>query len=1022
MRSLERLYIANDGHPFSESNFNSLSQLGQSDKNPQESIGNKGIGFRSVLEIATEPEIYSRSDKDGPFFDGFCFGFFPSKVRSLIEPVLALWSGDDRVALPFGDVPLVDWDAGLIKKFRHRVSRSSHKENIATKTWLTRELSYLSPYLLPFPSDRQADNIVVADFERRGFATLICLPLKTADALALVRDKLEKLDDGALLFLDKTSSIVLDTGVYRRELSREQKLRPGSHNGREVTISNLESQSIRKYWVWTHEIALRDQDQHVQTAVQQLPGKWPDLREAAVSIGVRLGEEPEKGELSIFLPTLLGSGCATHINAPFFGDMSRTHIDFGTNNNLSSGAIYNRFLLSEAARLAVSVVHDELAEHGTDEARATIDLLAPLPSKHGATELWQQLISTAVDEAGIDIVAAEWFLSDRGWVALNEISLLPVKGNPSTITLKRLREHATFAAYVEEMGSRTELIEALSAAHNIDAYPIPDDLACTVESIADGIQADCGVDWNGFWSDADDLFDKDCRVLVGKRVLLGNDGELHVGGTSDCTVFFIPRRGATDDEEIDNENDIKEIPVTLRPFVAFLSDQIQIYEEKNGRLQQTRLRKLLLDSKLVNPFRRDEILKDVLASRTPTLPVPLGSPDATLCRDILLWALRLMAHLVERGKGEKSLQQLKSLPAPCRGGWYPLEETAFGPGWPDTLGEVTLTFLRLVRSPGTREARNRLLLPPSDEQWAGSGTVHVHLLKHVGVFDGLRLISIEPTAWTSRFQASKHNFQLPQTPPPAWSDSDWNAYRTFAREEAQPTYNYGTYQVQRVYSLPGLDRYMELTEAARLAMMDVVLGSCGRWEGGWETLSINRVEGNFSVTNLRSPLARMLSNLSWLGLEEGGVIDWCRPGDRWHVPAIELGRGRKWQFSHLRPLPGELANRLDTDARLATVMRKLGTPFFDPETKSASTQLLDALADAVVRNEVPNNWDVFLGQVRSAWRGFEPVAGSAFPKILLTQRAGSKLTPEIPSVENHIYLPDLSKSLSGHFRPDYKVF
>jgi hypothetical protein len=401
------LYIANDGHPFSESNFNSLSQLGQSDKNPQVSIGNKGIGFRSVLEIATEPEIYSRSDKDSPFLDGFCFGFFPSKVRSLIEPVLALWSGDDRVALPFGDIPLVDWDAGLIKKFRHRVSRSSHKENIATKTWLTRELSYLSPYLLPFPSDRQADNIVVADFERRGFATLICLPLKTADALALVRDKLEKLDDGALLFLDKTSSIVLDTGVYRRELSREQKLRPGSHNGREVTISNLENQSIRKYWVWTHEIALRDQDQHVQTAVQQLPGKWPDLREAAVSIGVRLGEEPEKGELSIFLPTLLGSGCATHINAPFFGDMSRTHIDFGTNNNLSSGGIYNRFLLSEAARLAVSVVHDELAEHGTDEARATIDLLAPLPSKHGATELWQQLISTAVHEAGIDIVAAE---------------------------------------------------------------------------------------------------------------------------------------------------------------------------------------------------------------------------------------------------------------------------------------------------------------------------------------------------------------------------------------------------------------------------------------------------------------------------------------------------------------------------------------------------------------------------------------------------------------------------------------
>ncbi|MGQ0658558.1 MAG: hypothetical protein ACT4NU_10780 [Chromatiales bacterium] len=35
--------------PFSRSNILSLSQLGNSDKDPQESIGNKGIGFRSVL-------------------------------------------------------------------------------------------------------------------------------------------------------------------------------------------------------------------------------------------------------------------------------------------------------------------------------------------------------------------------------------------------------------------------------------------------------------------------------------------------------------------------------------------------------------------------------------------------------------------------------------------------------------------------------------------------------------------------------------------------------------------------------------------------------------------------------------------------------------------------------------------------------------------------------------------------------------------------------------------------------------
>jgi hypothetical protein len=153
----------------------------------------------------------------------------------------------------------------------------------------------------------------------------------------------------------------------------------------------------------------------------------------------------------------------------------------------------------------------------------------------------------------------------------------------------------------------------------------------------------------------------------------------------------------------------------------------------------------------------------------------------------------------------------------------------------------------------------------------------------------------------------------------------------------------------------------------------------------------------------KAPKARPAS------LANGTAIDWCRPRDRWHVPAPELSRGRKWQFSHLRPLPGELAIRLDTDRDLASVLHRLGTPLFDPEIKSGSTQLLDALVDAVEREEVPN-WDVFLGQVRSAWRGFDPTIGSPFPEKLLVQHAGSQLTIETPDEENAIYLPDSAKN------------
>lgn len=1008
------LYVANDGTPFSPSNFNSLSQLGQSDKDPQESIGNKGIGFRSVLEIAVAPRIYSRSRVGSPNFDGYCFTFSPIDVQKLIDPILELWGGVDNAASSFGHRPLVDWELGLLKKFRDNVSASARTEQLSPMEWLERELSYLSPYLLPFPLDRQDDNATISDFESRGFSTVICLPLKNASALLLARTKIDQLADSALLFLEKTSSVRLDSGINSRDLSRvDSPLLATESNGREIIITNNEAATEQRYWIWTREVILRDQDENVRDAVKQLPGKWPQLEEASVSIGVKLEGAPQPGILSIFLPTLLNTGCATHINAPFFGDMSRTNIDFGADDDglerSGAGTSYNRFLLFEAARLAISVAKRELAGQNSDAARALIDLFAPWPTTHGSAQLWQQLTAAAAEEEAIDLNTEEWFLSDQGWVALNQISLLPLRGSASTLAPEMLRKHATFPTHIQELDSRRALIEAFSTARGIDPFPPSDDLASTVESIANELQAAPEADWNSFWSDAGDLFNNDCGALIGKRVVLGNDGQLHAGGGNDCAVFFIPRQGSTYDEEVDGENDIKDVPLSLKPFVAFLSDRIQIYEEKDGRLHQTRVRKLLLDSKLVSTFRREDILKDVLVLRTPQLPVPLTAPEAALCQDILLWGLRLMVPLVERGKAEGSIEQLRNLPAPCLGGWYPLGRTIFGPGWRDTLGGMVESYLRPVRSAETRQMLRRLLLPPSDERWPLDVAAHLIFFRRAGVFDGLKLTVIEPKSWGSSFQSHKHDFQLPVNSPPGLLEGDWQEYRVFASSKARPSYNFGNYRVQRVYWIPGIERYQEFSEKTRRALMDVIFGSAARWDKGWDTLSITRVQGNFDNIELPSPLVHLLSNLPWLGLANGASIDWCRPRDRWHVPALELGRGRRWQFSHLRPLPGELAIRLDKDRELASLLYRLGTPLFDPETKSGSTQLLNALVEAVEREEVPN-WDVFLGQVRSAWRGFDPHIATSFPGKLLVQHAGSKLTVETPSKENTVYLPDSAKN------------
>ena len=89
------LYLANDGSPFTESNFISLSRFGQSDKDPEKHIGNKGIGFRSVLEITRVPEIFSRKEKKSTSFNGFTFRFNPGIIQSFEKPIQALLNGNE---------------------------------------------------------------------------------------------------------------------------------------------------------------------------------------------------------------------------------------------------------------------------------------------------------------------------------------------------------------------------------------------------------------------------------------------------------------------------------------------------------------------------------------------------------------------------------------------------------------------------------------------------------------------------------------------------------------------------------------------------------------------------------------------------------------------------------------------------------------------------------------------------------------------------------------------------------------
>lgn len=79
-KELRQLIVANDGEPVSvfsyersgsHSDFHALLSLHDSTKSARESIGNKGVGFRSVFSASTKVEIWSRTKEESTWW-GMC--------------------------------------------------------------------------------------------------------------------------------------------------------------------------------------------------------------------------------------------------------------------------------------------------------------------------------------------------------------------------------------------------------------------------------------------------------------------------------------------------------------------------------------------------------------------------------------------------------------------------------------------------------------------------------------------------------------------------------------------------------------------------------------------------------------------------------------------------------------------------------------------------------------------------------------------------------------------------------------
>ncbi len=980
------LLVANDGQPFSRSNFERIAQLGQSDKDPASSIGNKGIGFRSVLEIANAPEIYSRVSSTSSALDGFCFAFRPDVVGELFEPIMRLVGGDNTAATKLTDLPLVDWNEGAVEKLRMRVLKNGAE-------WLRGELQLLSPYLLPIPVDPTL-SAAVRELATAGFSTIVRLPLKSASHREVVLKRLVELGPATALYLEKLGRLAIrGPGQTSRSFERRVQsiVSPGSEMRRELVCINDDSGVVETFHCWSRAILLDQAPQSVHSALAGLHGSWRELRSATVSVSVRQGDIPRPGVFSIFLPTTLPTGSAVHFNAPFYGDISRTSIDFAHE--------YNAYLLSAGLKLSIDAACS-LAGRDKASAQLIVDLLGPISDDPKAAEGWKSRIRSTAASNKVELEDTPLLLADRGWRTPREVHVLPPTATNTVVTEAALRRHVSADVLHPDLTTRTSQIVGVCSRR---------ELVVSLEVLAGAVAAIAATlhplesDWNTFWADVIRLMPHGQAHLAKHSVLICNDGKLHKASDGDA-VFFPPRKGV-EDEDIASEGGALSVPPLLHPHVGFLASTLMLYEHE--RNVQTPLHKYLANE-LVSPFRVDSILREVLTRITPKLPVPLEGAAGSLCGDIIHWAAKLMTHLVEREGGTPALfRQLGKLPVPCQGGWFPMEAASFGPGWPGTSGDALATYLAEAKGMHIDEAARRVLLAPGAPRWGSVTAPAAEMLSLGGVFDGLRLVEISPLDWDSKFVGQREDVRLPVVPPPAIGRRLWDAFRLAAETEAGGYIPYSTkqeYRLGAIHALPGMDRGDELNLLSRAALSELILASLPKWEASSQRLSADRTTPTKKPFAVESPLFFYLKTSNWLHIPTNDTTKGVTPSRRWHVPSQTIAHHSR-QFAYLNPLSTTLAKRLESSPNLAKALYDLGMPRIDFELESDDKRWLQAIAIVIDSNKEFDT-NALVSHLRDAWHIFRPQDWQQPLSVLVVRGLGKQLLAVTPTEQAPVFVPD----------------
>ena len=707
VRTKTAVAVLNQGIPFTDQDIKAITSLGLSTKNPETSLGNKGVGFKAVFQVTDRPEIYSSPKSGGDLWsenaNRFCMqkqpfadAVFMKSIKKIVEEEMSC-------------------DPVRAKELR------KHAGSKKTNDYLVEELQRAAPFKFPKTlslrdQERRIEELELSPETVGKMSTMVVLPLldlpATAETVDEALDELIQLDHPGttLQFLTGISRIWIFDRLKGREvlllrhegsktpLERGIELRDVTTSERVKSLKGCEKRTAR-WWLVNRRFGRdgsdlttsAEEESRIKQAVESLGiGVWNSVRSAYV--GVALPRSPFLGEnlrplsadgmFCIGLPTKVRTGMPVWVNGPFHGHISRTFVDFKDQQ-------YNRIILEEGIRIFWSALEYIKTLPAADDRRhVSLELELDDGPYQSGIENYRNLPSETIvlDAENSDY----WSPSELKIPAKDDIAAF----DQFFSNLKNLEQHGFCLPDSILLRNCWELLDRLSGEIEIKADNSVylhrlEGCKSLLEKAAFAHRSDRYEWWGGFLDWVTERFDlsdlQDQRILpVGSNALAAATDRVFFRPLMDVASAEQSSQQDESENSVSPEEVIDDLDDAFLDDLAFLDEQcVQVRKQVGQRTLTDLARKLSPEQGVVlvrNP-RRPEIINEVLA---PYL--------SKICVDYeeRVKALAVLAQiadwLYDMKQGPRDVIDFKKIRVPVAGkgehwDWVAPIDVYFGDGW-----------------------------------------------------------------------------------------------------------------------------------------------------------------------------------------------------------------------------------------------------------------------------------------------------------------------------------------------------